>query len=192
MSNLRVNSISARAGSGVISVPSGNVLYAPGHVLQVKHASLGSSWSAATTADNFYPVTGLSVTLTPASANSRFIIFVNLYCASSSTGYQQKYRIARNGAFPILGSPEGGRPVATGMVNGYNSATSDWTYNVVQLSGVHQDSPGMTSELTYVVQAASYAGSTLYINRSHTWQNSAANGYDAVPVSTLTVMEIAQ
>lgn len=192
MSTLRLNEISARTGTGTITIPSGNVLYAPGHVIQTKYASLGSSWSAATAGDNFYDVTGLSIDITPSSANSNFLIFVNLYAASSGSGYQEKYRISRNGTFPILGSPEGGRPVATGMVNAYNPSGGDWTYNVAQLSGVHLDSPATTSVLTYKVQAAAYAGQTLFINRSNAWANSAANGYDAVPVSTLTVMEIAQ
>ena len=30
----------------------------------------------------------------------------------------------------------------------------------------------------------------VYLNRSYYWQNSAVNGYDSAPVSTLTVMEV--
>lgn len=53
------------------------------------------------------------------------------------------------------------------------------------------DAPSSTSPVTYEVQMAAYNNQTVYLNRSPTWQNSAVNGYDATPVSTINVMEIA-
>jgi hypothetical protein len=192
MSTLRVNEIGARTGS-VVSMASGSRMYLPGSVIQVGYASLGATFSVATAGDLVYPITNLAVTLTPSSASSIFLIFVNLYASSSASGYHVKYRINRNGVYPILGNPEGGRPTATGMINPYNAGNSDWQYNVSQLSGVHMDSPNTLSPITYRVDASTYAGTTLFINRAAgIWQNVPASGYDAVPVSTLTVMEIAQ
>lgn len=52
------------------------------------------------------------------------------------------------------------------------------------------DSPNTTSAVTYDVQMAAYDANTVYLNRSPNWQANAAGGYDATPVSTLTVMEI--
>lgn len=52
------------------------------------------------------------------------------------------------------------------------------------------DSPATTSAVTYEIQMAAYEGYTAYLNRNAAWQNSITGGYDATPVSSLTVMEI--
>ncbi|MDQ1343974.1 MAG: hypothetical protein QG650_694 [Patescibacteria group bacterium] len=52
------------------------------------------------------------------------------------------------------------------------------------------DSPTTTAPVTYEVQMAAYSGYSVYLNRSPAWQNAAASGYDATPVSTITAMEI--
>ena len=101
-----------------------------GKVLQVGYAQKTDSWSAATSGDSFYTVPGLSITLTPASTNSRVLLTTSLYGGSSS--YQIKFRLLRNGTPIILGAGEGGRPVTTGMVNPYD-ADSDGQYQVAFL-----------------------------------------------------------
>lgn len=58
------------------------------------------------------------------------------------------------------------------------------------LGGSYVDSPATASPVTYEIQMAAYAGQTVYLNRSHTWQSGAPSGYDATPVSSLTVMEL--
>lgn len=158
-----------------------------GKILQVGYSSKGDTWSAATTGDNFYTVPGLSVTLTPNSSSSKFLITTSLYAGVST--YQIKFRILRNGTPVILGTSEGGRPVTTGVIIPYDSTTA-MQYNLGFLGGTHMDSPGTASSVTYSVQMAAYDTQTVYLNRSKNWQNSAVNGYDAAPVSTLTVMEV--
>ena len=108
-------------------------------------------------------------------------------------GYNFSYRLKRTiggtTTFPILGTTEGGRPVTTGRGNAY-----DPTYGVYITSdtgGIHQDSPNTTSAITYQVQLGGYSSdATVYLNRSYQFQ-SAANNYDTIPVSTITLMEIA-
>jgi hypothetical protein len=65
------------------------------------------------------------------------------------------------------------------------------TYTMFMSGGIHHDSPATTSAITYQVQVGGYTGSPIvYLNRSETFQN-LANDYDTVPVSTITLMEIA-
>jgi hypothetical protein len=105
--------------------------------------------------------------------------------------YNLKYRLSRNGTYPIQGDAEGGRPRATGYLNVYDADT-DSTYGVANVGGVHVDTPATTSPLVYSVQLGSYASQIIYLNRSSAWQNQPASGYDNVPVSSIIVQEIAQ
>lgn len=167
-----------------------------GTVLQVVYTSKPSTFVGTSVLDNgayFIDVTSLSATITPASASSEILIFVTLYIGSTTatSGYQQAYRIKRTiGAvvsFPILGDAEGGRPRGTGRVNMYIPTA----YSMVTLGGTHQDTPSTTSAITYQIQLGGYSAAPIvYLNRGETFQLG-ANDYDVVPVSALTLMEIA-
>jgi hypothetical protein len=142
----------------------------------------------------FIDVTGLSASITPISTSSRILIVVNMYIGvtTGGSGYQSGYRLKRTiggtTTFPILGDAEGGRPRATGRINNYPAAGTYW---MTMLSGTHQDSPNTTSAITYNVQLGGYsAGPVVYLNRAGTFQVLTDN-YDTVPVSTITLMEIA-
>jgi len=171
-----------------------------GTVLQVVHTAKTSTFSGTSVADNggyYIDVTGLSASITPTTSTSKILVFANLYIGSTASGggYQQTYRLKRtiNGAttFPILGDAEGGRPRATGRLNLYTTAAGSVTYRMAMHSGVHHDSPSTTSAITYQIQIGGYSGNpVVYLNRSETSQ-AATNDYDAIPVSTLTLMEIA-
>jgi hypothetical protein len=186
--------------TGNISV-TGKVIY-PGAVLQVVHTSKTNSFTGTSVVDNggyFVDVTGLSATITPTQSTSRILILTNLYIGTSMTsgsGYQNTMRIKRTiggvTAFPILGDAEGGRPRATGRINFYIAGSgTTLTYHMGMMSGVHQDSPATTSAITYQIQMGGYSSAPIvYLNRSETW-GFAAGDYDNVPVSTLTLMEIA-
>jgi hypothetical protein len=93
--------------------------------------------------------------------------------------------------FPVVGDAEGGRPGSTGTINMYNVGASASQYNMSSLAGTHQDLPTTTSAIIYQVQLGGYSGApAVFLNRSGAFQLS-ANNYDAVPVSTITLMEIA-
>ena len=167
-----------------------------GNVLQVVHTAKTSTFVGTSVLDNgglFIDVTGLSASITPLLATSKILIMTTLYMGitTSSGGYQQSYRLKRTiggtVAFPILGDAEGGRPRATGRINNY-SVNQYW---MALNGGTHYDSPATTSAITYQVQLGGYASSpVMYLNRSETFQV-LANEYDTVPVSTITLMEIA-
>jgi len=172
--------------------------FGAGAVLQVVYTSKPSTFVGTSVLDNgayFIDVTSLSATITPVSASSKILIFVTLYIGSTtvSSGYQQAYRIKRTiggvVSFPILGDAEGGRPRGTGRVNMYIPTA----YSMVTLGGTHQDTPSTTSAITYQIQLGGYSGSPIvYLNRGESFQNDGAgNNYDVVPISALTLMEIA-
>ena len=171
-----------------------------GSVLQVVHTAKTNTFvgtSTQTGVGYFIDVTGLSATITPLSSTSKILVIANMYFGSTTTssGYQQSYRLKKSvggvDSFPILGDAEGGRPRATGRVNNYSTDTASSQYRMVMFNGTHQDTAGSTSSITYQAQLGGYSGSpVVYVNRSENFQI-LANDYDAVPVSTLTLMEIA-
>ena len=167
-----------------------------GNVLQVVHTAKTSTFVGTSVPDNggyFIDVTGMSASITPSSASSKILIMTTLYMGvtTGGSGYQQSYRLKRTiggtVAFPIVGDAEGGRPRTTGRVSNYTTNQYWMTLN----SGTHYDSPATTSAITYQVQIGGYSGSPImYLNRAETFQVSAGE-YDTVPVSTITLMEIA-
>lgn len=180
-------------------VPSGHTLYAPGHVLQVVQGTLGTTASGATAAGaNTYYDSGLQATITPKSVNSKVLVSYTIHMGAQA--YQIKSRIARNLAFidtPIgLGTAEGGRGVATSASIIYSGHAGDQTYKHSPLTNTILDEPlvgqAFTFAVTYKIQVAAYEANTWYVNRSQNYQNGGTGGYDAVPLSTITLMEIAQ
>lgn len=168
----------SNGGTGLTSVgTSGNVLTsngtswvssapASGKVLQVVNATYSTSTS---TTSNTYIDSGLTATITPTSATSKILVFVN--CAgvqkqAVDAGTGVNLRLLRNSTtlvtFAILAA-------YTGDVIANNVASSSTTY---------LDNPATTSATTYKVQIASGATGNAYINAQS-------------DTSTITLMEIA-
>lgn len=162
-----------------------------GVVLQTVYTHKTSTWSAVCSGNTLYDVTGLAATITPTSANSLILVQTTIYVGANQNAYNLRYQLRRNGSNIIVGDAEGGRVVSTGYVNPYDDDATTGGYQVANVGGVHMDAPASTSALTYQVAVAGYSGSTIYLNRSHNWQNSPAGGYDSVPVSSIILMEIA-
>ncbi len=170
----------------------------PGTVLQVVHGTLSTTFVGTSVLDNggyFIDVSNLTATITPKFLSSKILVTLSLYMGLTSTasGYQQSYRLKKlvNGvsSFPVLGDAVGGRPRSTGRINMYG--TDNATHKMGFMGGTHQDSPNTLSAVTYQVQVGGYSSSTImYVNRSEAFQYQ-ANDYDTVPVSTITLMEIA-
>lgn len=189
-------SIQIPSGSKLVGLSAGSVIY-PGAILQVVHTQLTTAFSGTSTqtGTGFYiDVTGLSATITPTSTTSKILILTNMYIGKTTSGtggYQQHFRIKRNGTAVILGAGEGGRPTSTGRINMYDAGATWGQYQMTMFSGVHYDSPSSTSALTYQIALGGYTASPIvYVNRSETWQV-LSNDYDSTPVSTLTLMEVA-
>lgn len=167
-----------------------------GTVLQVVHGTLSTTFVGTSIADNggyFIDVSNLSATITPKAASSKILITLSMYIGTTtaSSGYQHSYRLKKIvggvSSFPVLGDAVGGRPRTTGRINLYGMNTHTMAF----MGGTHQDSPNTLSAVTYQVQLGGYSSSPIvYVNRSEGSQV-LANDYDTIPVSTITLMEIA-
>lgn len=143
-----------------------------GAVLQVLNYAYSTQIS--TTSSSFSDV-GLAVTITPISASSKILVFVEangLYTQSSSTTSAISLQLVRNST--VLSIFE--------AIAGYKGSAIELGVGGSSIS--YLDSPATTSATTYKLQIAStLAGKTAYVNCY------AVSGYTSA--STITVMEIA-
>jgi hypothetical protein len=188
MSTLRTDTITTVAGKPILN--------STGSIIQVVHTPLTTSFagtSVQTGSGLYVNVPGLSATITPTSTTSKILILTHMYVGASaggSPGYQQHFRIKRNGTPILVGAGEGGRIASTGMINMYNTDGQGNQYNVFVLSGTHYDSPTSISSLTYQIEMGGWTSAPdVFVNRSRVFQN-VPPSHDSTPVSTLTLMEV--
>jgi len=137
----------AVAPDGVLSLPSGTGTLAttadvaaivPGKILQVVNSVITHS---ATSSSTTYVDTGLFATITPTSATSTILVFINLlhgkYPGSTDSYFQ--CRLDRNGTVLTTSGP-----LAYNITSSY---LLGMTYGLM-----YKDSPATTSSLTYKMQ----------------------------------------
>jgi hypothetical protein len=164
-------------------------LYGGGQtVLQVQQTVLTTVFS--TTSLTYTPLTGLSVSITPFSTNSKIMIVAQVETGGpTSTSYHAYFQLTRNGS------------AIPGAIGTYNATYSSNTNNCVSFHFLNQnfremttigttylDSPATTSAVTYGVQLylQSAGGGTIYINTSA----GSDTAYAPLGISTITVYEI--
>lgn len=170
MSELSVGQLRGlTVNDNVITVPAGHTLYAPGHVVQV--VSVNNSTSLTTTSSSFVS-TGLSATITPSSASSKIVVFVETLgrtVNNSSVGY---WTLFRGGISGTNLTPE-----ANGITTIYSVAAGEL---VAKVSGNIMDSPNTTDSQTYTLGFKSNGGGAQVFTQH--------NGC----LGNITLMEIAQ
>jgi len=160
--------------------------FGAGAVLQVAQGYKTDTFS--TTSTSLQDVSGLTVTLTPASSSSKFLIMVNM--TYLNTFYVGRIALLRNGTEIGKADAAGSRPLD--FLYYSNSTNSAADGQLVRESMDYLDSPATSSSITYKIQASARtdgAGGTMYINRSLADRNTTS--YDARGVSSIVVMEIA-
>ena len=155
--------------------------FGAGAILQVVQTVKTDTFSSS--ASSFTNITGLTATITPASASNKILVMASVVVALNSTYFLQ-IRLARGGSAILQGDAAGSRIRTQGMVYMYNQS------NNAQLTwpGYVVDSPASTSSLTYSVQMMQLDGSTHYVNRLT--RDDDAN-YEPRSASSLILMEIA-
>ncbi len=149
-----------------------------GKVLQVVSTNKSDTWSSSGTG-NFQAVTGLSLSITPASTSNKIFIVssVQLYQGDYGGGIS----IFRGGSQIVTPTSVGSRSVVN------SSSYAGYAQSSSNLALSYLDSPSSTSALTYQIYAFVRSG-TYYINRSSTDTDS--NDF-ARTISTITAFEIA-
>jgi len=188
MSEIRVDSITDEVGTSSPDFPNGILKSSlpAGSVIQVVSATKTDTQSIAGVARNdFKDVTGLSVSITPSSVDSKILVLGHINGVVEDFGAIT--RIVRNTTSIGIADTAGSRTL------GHSSTNFGVTGNDLSTASmpIHfLDSPSSTSTLTYKVQLGQYntGSGTLYINRQQDDQNSTARGR---MISAITLMEIA-
>ena len=155
--------------------------FGAGAILQVVQTVKTDTFSSS--ASSFTNITGLTATITPASASNKILVMASVAVALNSSYFLQ-IRLARGGSAILQGDAAGSRIRTQGMVYVYNQLNNSqltWPGYVV-------DSPASTSSLTYSVQMCQIDGSTHYVNRLP--RDDDAN-YEPRSASSIILMEIA-
>jgi hypothetical protein len=185
-----VNNIEDPVAMGLVFGPDPVPAIEPGTVVQTLQGIKKDTWGQAGQPTTFYQVTGLSVTITPKFATSKILVSLMIHIGS---GYWEiQGRITRDGVAidDSLGTQRGTRSRCTFLDNRYEAAGSvrnGWG----SIHAQYLDSPNTTSAITYGVQLNGYSTFTIGVNYNP-YSDPDQTDYFGTPISTITVMEIAQ
>ncbi len=150
---------------------------AAGQVIQV--VSTAKTDSFTTTSTTAVDITGMSVSITPASASNKVLVIVSVSCAGNGTN-SNFINLLRGSTQIFMGDTSGAK-----LRNSWFSRASA-TNEATNVSFVYLDSPATTSSTTYKLQGLIESG-LLTINRSGSDADNSAYGRTA---SSITVMEV--
>ena len=162
MSTLAVNTIQAQTGT-TVSVPTGQTLHAPGHVLQVVTETLNPTGHFTTTSGSYVTSANLpSATITPKFSNSKILIHYTHGMQHDNVGQIENtiYRIISGGATTDL---------SAGNVYGISfKGTSNPSWSETSINWI--DLPNTTSAVTYTWYSRSESSNTIFASHSGcTW-----------------------
>ena len=158
-----------------------------GNVIQVIQVSNGTGQtfnSGSANQTTFYDITGLSLSITPRSANNKILLLGSIAVGQSSDGYNCFLRFLRDST--NVGSSDS-------LGNGRLSHASMRSFSSGQYINISMnwlDSPSSTSSITYKIQICNSGGSSYpsFINRPQSINSEWMFGVTSV----FTAMEIAQ
>jgi hypothetical protein len=194
--NLRIGTVNAKGiylrtngtdqfsvnSSGILNNSSGRpVLKQSGSILQVQSTSYGGTFTSTSTS---YVDVGLSVSITPSTTSSKILVMANIMAGSTPFNVLVAWRLVRDSTAIGLGNATGGYTQTT-MGNMRDSLDANSAFCVPMQ---YLDSPGLTSAITYKVQAFCESG-TFRLNGSGNDTGSII--WSTRGISTITVMEIA-
>ena len=152
-----------------------------GSVLQVKSTTKTDTFSATSTS-TAADITGLSVSITPSSTNSKVFVMYSVHVSANSDWGGHVILLLRDSTPIAVATDPGNRSAGTSIVRG----------NQIYGACVSQhflDSPASISATTYKLQHKDPStNNQIYINRTRTDSND--GGYQRL-TSSITAMEIA-
>ena len=175
MSELRTNRIIPR--DGLTSGYSGGII-------QVKQTVKTGQFTS--TAYDYTDITGLSVSITPASASNKILINFELQVGGTANNYAV-FRLLRDSTHIGVAHDIGG----SSRVGTLGSLSHENSYQLENTGTTFLDSPNTTSAITYKLQQSAYSNRTISINQPTSFSTSGSTSYTGTGISTITVMEIA-
>jgi len=168
--------------SGITALPAG----VGGKVLQVVSTTKTDTFTSQST--SYTDITGMSASITPASASNKVLVLVNLHCAINTDDRWHTYQLVRGSTAICIGDASGSRTQAsTGSVR----VTATGSANFVDEKTItFLDSPSSTSSTTYKLQGKCQSDSSpeFVINRPGQFPDAS---YITMTASTITLMEVA-
>lgn len=168
MSTLRVNNMTNVGGTGPT--------YVSGGIIQVLQTFKPDNYM--TNSTSFVDVPGMSVTITPKSANSKILVLIDGTVGNGHVSYGTRLNLVRNGT-NIAQSTTGTVAQQTMQI----FSTDNYATNTVSIS--YLDSPATTSAVTYKLQLCSFNSA------SYSAWNRQPTGDGYPNVSSITLMEVA-
>ena len=159
-----------------------------GSILQVQQSVYRSAWSSSSDGISYYAVP-LTCSITPSSSTSKILVMMAVHL---STGYWEvQGRLTRNGSdvTESWGDARGSRTRCSFVWNSYAGSSSGYSWMPVNYQFL--DSPATTSELIYGLKINGYSTYSLGFNYN-VYSDSDSADYNGCPISTITLMEIAQ
>ena len=207
MSTLAVNTIQAQTGT-TVSVPSGQTLHAPGHVLQVVNFVLPTATSISVGNIRRAVASGIKCSITPKSTNP--LLHISACVEYTSSNFNVGYTLRDNtaGNFIMFNPGSTGEPgigsagtdqrmkITSGGYGsyGYNaggaggSLADDYGKDNRTVIGTYIPPNANTREIEVWMVTMNNSG-TVYIGRNESNNNA---GYDSYSYCSMTIMEIAQ
>ena len=177
----------------------GTNIYTGGGIIQIKQFVYKTATTISVSGGTMYD-SGVECTITPHSSSNQIYVVVDM-SVGLTNGYGGRMILRRDSTDLInfRGTPTGNRPIVTKAFYDHKSASAEsYSYYNVPIHAL--DQPNTTSPVTYKVRVGSYAGNNVFINRSSAFQDGGGGGsdglsngtdaYDAITVSTMTLMEI--
>jgi hypothetical protein len=184
ITNAKIASMAATKLTGQVpdaNAPSGSVVQVVQTVKTDAFAgSAGTVWG---------DVSGMTASITPASASNRILIIVDMKGAGGANYSVIRSRLLRDSTPIYVGDAASNRPRSMGQFYGGGDGGTD-VFHLAQLGGTFLDSPATTSSITYKIQIGGDGNSqVVFINRT---QGDRDNTYfDSRVAASITLIEIA-
>jgi hypothetical protein len=154
-----------------------------GKVLQVVQATVNSVFTSS--ANSWVDWTGMSVSITPSSSSSKFLISMTSGTGNSSNNTFAYVKLQRNGTDIALGDARGSETRC--WIDASRQTDPSYPYTAKHISGEYLDSPSTGSAVIYKLQVRVTNGGSQCFGGAATVPDA---NRSSIP-STLTVMEIA-